>query len=98
MPRSAFGAAGSVWTGRHISATPDTVFQWMSLTKTATAMAIIQLQERAALNLDDAAVKHLPFFKVQYPSEESEQVTIWHLLNHSSGLANPPWPGLVYLA
>jgi CubicO group peptidase (beta-lactamase class C family) len=74
----------------NITATPDTVFQWMSMTKMTTAVAIVQLHERKALNIEDPVVKHLPFFKIRYPSEDSEQVTIRHLLNHSSGLANPP--------
>jgi len=81
-----------------IVATPDTVFQWMSMTKMTTAVAIVQLHERGALNIDDPVVKHLPFFKVQYPSEGSEEITIQHLLNHSSGLANPPGMlGLIHL-
>lgn len=75
---------------KNIVATPNTVFQWMSMTKMITAVSIVQLHERGALNIDDPVVKHLPFFKVQYPSEDSEEVTIRHLLNHSSGLANPP--------
>jgi len=75
---------------KNVAATPDTVYQWMSMTKMITAVAIIQLHERGALNIDDLVVKHLPFFKVQYPSEASEQVAIRNLLNHSSGLANPP--------
>jgi D-alanyl-D-alanine carboxypeptidase len=75
---------------KNIVATPDTVFQWMSMTKMITAVAILQLHEKGALNIEDPVVKHLPFFKVQYPSVGSEEVTIRHLLNHSSGLANPP--------
>jgi len=82
----------------NIPATPNTVFQWMSMTKMTTAVAIIQLHERESLNLEDAVEKHLPFFKIRYPSEDSEQVTIRHLLNHSSGLANPPSVlGLIHL-
>jgi D-alanyl-D-alanine carboxypeptidase len=73
-----------------VDATPDTVFQWMSMTKMITAVAIVQLHEQGALNIDDPVVNHVPFFKVHYPSEGSELVSIRHLLNHSSGLANPP--------
>jgi CubicO group peptidase (beta-lactamase class C family) len=82
----------------NIAATPDTVFQWMSMTKMTTAVAIVQLHERKVLNIGDPVVKHLPFFKVQHPSDGGEQVTIRHLLNHSSGLANPPGMlGLIHL-
>jgi CubicO group peptidase (beta-lactamase class C family) len=82
----------------NIAATPDAVYQWMSMTKMTTAVAIVQLHEREVLSLDDPVVEHLPFFKVQYPSESSQEITIRHLLNHSSGLANPPGMlGLIHL-
>jgi CubicO group peptidase (beta-lactamase class C family) len=74
---------------KKVAVTPDTVFQWMSITKITTAVAIIQLHERDALNLEDPVVKHLPFFEVRYPTANCEQITIRHLLNHSSGLAHP---------
>ncbi|HSG17038.1 MAG TPA: serine hydrolase [Anaerolineae bacterium] len=74
---------------KNIAATPDTVFQWMSITKIATAVAIFQLHERAALNIEDPVIKHLPLFEVHSPSTNGEQITIRHLLNHSSGLVHP---------
>jgi len=73
-----------------VPATPETVYQWGSMTKMTTAVAIMQLHERGTLNMDDPVTKHLPDFSVQYPSDSSEQITIRHLLNHSSGLGNPP--------
>jgi CubicO group peptidase (beta-lactamase class C family) len=73
-----------------IVATPDSVYQWMSMTKMITAVAIVQLHEQKHLHIDDPVAQYLPFFKVRHPSERSEIVTIRHLLNHSSGLANPP--------
>jgi CubicO group peptidase (beta-lactamase class C family) len=69
-----------------VAATPETVFHWMSLSKIVTSIAIVQLHERGSLNIQDEVSTHLPFFKVQYPSDGSETVTIRHLLNHSSGL------------
>jgi CubicO group peptidase (beta-lactamase class C family) len=74
---------------RNIAATPDTVFQWMSISKIATAVAIFQLHERGALDIEDPVVKYLPFFKVGRPPEGGQKITIRHLLNHSSGLAHP---------
>ena len=82
----AFGVADGP---NKVAATPKTVYQWMSMSKMATAVAIFQLHERGALNIDDEVSTHLPFFKVEYPSEGSEKITIRHVLNHSSGLANP---------
>jgi CubicO group peptidase (beta-lactamase class C family) len=71
---------------RGIASTSESVYHWWSLTKIATAIAILQLQEREKLKLDDSVAKYLPFFKVQYPSTNSKPVTIQHLLTHSSGL------------
>lgn len=72
-----------------IHATPNTVYHWWSCTKIATAIAILQLQERGKLSLNDPVVRHLPFFEVKYPSDTSKQVTILNLLNHTSGLPDP---------
>jgi CubicO group peptidase (beta-lactamase class C family) len=69
-----------------IEATPDTVYHWWSMTKVATAVSILQLAEQGKLNLDDPVADHLPFFEVEYPSADSEVITIRHLLNHTSGL------------
>lgn len=71
---------------QQISASPETVYHWWSITKIVTAMAILQLQEQGKLQLDDSVSKHLPFFEVKYPSKTSKTITIRHLLNHSSGI------------
>jgi D-alanyl-D-alanine carboxypeptidase len=70
----------------NIPATPDTVYRWWSVTKIFTAAAILQLHEQNLLNIDDPVADYLPFFDVVYPSEDSEIITIRHLLNHSSGM------------
>jgi CubicO group peptidase (beta-lactamase class C family) len=69
-----------------VAATTETVYQWMSLSKIVTSIAIVQLHERGSLSIHDEVSTHLPFFRVQYPSDGSEKITIRHLLNHSSGL------------
>ncbi|MFZ6027122.1 MAG: serine hydrolase domain-containing protein [Chloroflexota bacterium] len=70
------------------AATPDTVYHWWSVTKIPTAIAILQLQERGLLTLDDTVVKYLPWFEVVYPSKDGDRaaITLRHLLQHSSGL------------
>jgi CubicO group peptidase (beta-lactamase class C family) len=83
----AFGLADGP---KRVAATTGSVYQWMSMSKMPTAVAIFQLQERGSLSIDDEVVTHLPFFEVRYPSADSERITIRHLLNHSSGLPNPP--------
>ena len=73
---------------RNIPTTPETVYQYWSISKIPTAIAILQLQEQGLLNIDDPVTDYLPFFEVEYPSASSETITIRHLLNHSSGLSN----------
>src|SRR5512138_182498 len=49
---------------RQAGATPDTIYRWWSMTKIPTAIAVLQLQERGALALDDPVARRLPFFHV----------------------------------
>jgi D-alanyl-D-alanine carboxypeptidase len=64
-------------------ATPRTMYHAFSITKTLTAVAILQLTEQGLLRLDDPVADRLP--GVPYPRD----VTVRHLLTHSAGLANP---------
>lgn len=72
-----------------ISATPETIYHWWSMTKIPTAIAIMQLQEKGLLNIEDAVIEYLPWFEVVYPSTDSPIVSVRHLLQHSSGLPDP---------
>jgi CubicO group peptidase (beta-lactamase class C family) len=56
------------------------------MTKIATATAAMQLADDGALALDAPVSKYLPYFAPLSPRGE---VRVVHLLNHSSGLANP---------
>lgn len=69
-----------------IRATPETAYHWWSCTKIATAIAVLQLQEKGKLHLNDPVVQYLPYFNVRYPSDTSKSVTILNLLNHSAGM------------
>lgn len=60
-----------------------TTFNGFSVTKTFTAVAILQLVERGLVALDQPAKRYLPTFP--YP----DAVTVRHLLTHSAGIANP---------
>ena len=60
--------------------TPETIFRVGSVTKQFTSMAIMQLQEKQLLNVDDPIAKYLP----TYPN--GEEITIHHLLTHTSGI------------
>jgi CubicO group peptidase (beta-lactamase class C family) len=67
----------------------DTLFDLASLTKPiATTTAILRLIHRNVLALDQPVTKWLPTFV----GEGKTRVTLFHLLNHSSGL--PAWKPL----
>lgn len=61
---------------------PIMKFRICSLTKTFTALAILQLQERGLLNVNDSVAKYIPDF----PNGDS--ITIHQLLTHTSGIFN----------
>jgi CubicO group peptidase (beta-lactamase class C family) len=71
----------------------DTIFHWASITKTFTAIAIMQLRDRGLLTLDDPIVKYVPELeKVHNPFGKMSAITIRHLLSHSSGFRAGTWP------
>jgi CubicO group peptidase (beta-lactamase class C family) len=70
-----------------LAITPDTVFGIGSVTKSFTAVAILQLQERGLLSVDDPVARHLPELRV--PNVDGpEAMRLHHLLTHTAGL--PP--------
>jgi len=78
-------------TGARVDA--ETAYNWASITKTMTAIAILQLRDRGLLSLDDPAVKYVPELRqVHSDYGPIDQVTIRHLLAHSAGFRNPTWP------
>ena len=79
----AFGLADGP---REIPATTESVYHWWSMTKMATAVSILQLHEAGKLNIDDPVTDYLPYFEVEYPSDDQPAINIRHLLNHTSGL------------
>lgn len=68
--------------------TPDTNYRLASVSKQFTAMAILQLVDAGKLSLDDPITKFFPEFP-----EYGKQITVRHLLNHTSGLLD--YEGLI---
>ncbi|HUK23867.1 MAG TPA: serine hydrolase [Terriglobales bacterium] len=63
--------------------TPDTIFDIASLTKVvATTTAIMQLEERGEIRLNDPVEKYLPAFG----QNGKDEITVRELLTHFSGL------------
>ena len=77
-----FGTADDA--GRAV--TPQTPLIIGSLSKSFTALAIMQLVEAGKVDLDAPVQRYLPWFRVA-DEEASAQITVRHLLNHTSGLS-----------
>jgi CubicO group peptidase (beta-lactamase class C family) len=77
-----FGVADS--TGR--SVTPQTPLYIGSVTKSFTALAVMQLVEDGKVDLDAPVEKYLPWFQVAN-QDASAKITVRDLLNHTSGIS-----------
>jgi len=64
-----------------VAATPQTVYQLQSLTKSFTATGIMMLVEEGKVGLDDKIGKHLAV-----PTDRWKNITVRHLLTHTSGI------------
>jgi CubicO group peptidase (beta-lactamase class C family) len=65
--------------------TPQTPFFIGSVTKSFTALAVMQLVEAGKIELDAPVQRYLPWFRVA-DLTASSAMTVRHLLNHTSGL------------
>lgn len=73
-----YGSANLEW---EIANSPATRFRIGSVTKQFTAAAILLLEERGRLSVEDPVRKHLPDAPRAW-----DKVTIFHLLTHTSGI------------
>jgi CubicO group peptidase (beta-lactamase class C family) len=79
--------AGTADVRTSVPVSVDTAFLWFSMTKIATATATMRLVERGLLALDDEVAALVPGV---LPPADGAAVTVRHLLQHSSGIPNPP--------
>ncbi|HEU5041136.1 MAG TPA: serine hydrolase domain-containing protein [Gemmatimonadales bacterium] len=71
----------------------STLYHWASVTKTLTAVAVLQLRDRGLLSLDDPVTRWVPELRRVYDSAGgADRITLRMLLGHSSGLQDPTWP------
>jgi CubicO group peptidase (beta-lactamase class C family) len=80
-------ARGFGWADqpRERPATPETLYQWWSITKVFTATAILQLVEAGKVELDAPVKRYLDFFEPK-GSADHEPPTVRQLLSHSACL------------
>lgn len=84
-----FGTADS--SGREVSA--QTPFIIGSVSKSFTALAIMQLVEKETIHLDDSVDIYLPWFRASYQGI-AQHITVRQLLQHTSGM-KPFYDGMV---
>ncbi|WP_096435175.1 serine hydrolase domain-containing protein [Alteribacter populi] len=78
---------------KKLTVTEDTIFGIASITKSFTAIAIMQLQEAGKLSVEDRVITYLPEFNISR-KEQADKITIHHFLTHTSGL--PTLPSLYF--
>jgi CubicO group peptidase (beta-lactamase class C family) len=71
---------------RRLPIDEDTVFRIGSITKTMTAIAVMQLVEQGALDLDAPVEEYLRSFRLLPAGPGFRPVTIRHLLTHTAGV------------
>jgi CubicO group peptidase (beta-lactamase class C family) len=90
IARHDFGFADRALARR---ADTNSIYHWASITKTLTAIAVMQLRDRGRLSLDDRVSRYVPELRqIHDPFGSIDSVTIAMLLSHSAGFQNPTWP------
>ncbi len=86
-------ARGFGWTDADLR-TPagvETIYRTGSISKTFTAVLLMQLVERGVVALDDPVVRHLPeFAELDGPEEQVRSITLRQLASHTGGLVREP--------
>ncbi|WP_068774888.1 cyclic peptide export ABC transporter [Paenibacillus sp. FJAT-26967] len=68
-----------------VPVTPETLFELGSTSKAFTALAVLQLEEKGLLNLNDPVTKYLPWFTMNFEKQPAE-ITLNQFLHHTSGV------------
>ena len=88
-----FGMAELPGAGEAERVDSATIYHWASITKTFTAISIMQLRDRGLIDLDDPIVTYVPELRSVHTSYGTmNDVTIRHLLSHSAGFRGGTWP------
>lgn len=85
--------AGFADKAAKVAANDASIYHWGSITKTLTAISIMQLRDRGKLSLDDKIVRYLPELRqIHDPFGAMDSITIRMLLSHTAGFQNGTWP------
>jgi CubicO group peptidase (beta-lactamase class C family) len=81
-----FSGYGLADIGSNTPITEDTVFRIGSITKTFTAIAVMQLWEQGRIDLDAPANDYLRAFRLVPAKQGFRPTTLRHLLTHTGGI------------
>lgn len=85
--------AGHANRADNVPVDSQTIFHWGSITKSLTAISIMQLRDRGKLSLDDRIVRWVPELRaIHDPWNMIDSITIRMLLSHTAGFQNGTWP------
>jgi CubicO group peptidase (beta-lactamase class C family) len=71
----------------------QTIYHYGSITKTLTAISIMQLRDRNKLSLDDRITTYVPELRqVHNPFGSMDEINLRMLMSHSAGFQDPTWP------
>lgn len=76
------GATGFADVENQVPATPQMVHRIASISKSLTAIGVMQLVEQDKLKLDAPIQTYVPTF----PKKSEGDILLWHLLSHTSGI------------
>jgi D-alanyl-D-alanine carboxypeptidase len=70
-----------------LRATPDTMYEIGSISKSFISLTLLQLRDEGKLDLNKPITQYLPWLKI---SSRFEPITTSHLLSHTAGLPGAP--------
>jgi CubicO group peptidase (beta-lactamase class C family) len=91
-----FHAHGVADIASNTPITEDTVFRVASITKTFTAIAVMQLCERGLVDLDAPATDYLRAYRLIPAKPTFRPATLRHLLTHTAGVGEVAHPSGVF--
>ena len=81
------------WADREqqIPATPETIYRTGSISKSVTAVVMVQLVEQGVLRLDDPVARYFPAInQLADAFDRARHITFRHLASHTAGLIREP--------
>jgi len=78
-------------------ANSNTIYKIQSITKSFTAIAVMQLHEKGLLDINESIKKYIPEFKMETLYDDDNEIIIKDILTHSAGLPSDIMNGMIAL-